>query len=84
MAGRGKLPDSGFGPALSGLRAAKGLTQKELAEAAGLHPNTVAKLERSDQEPNWPVVIALAGALGITPNEFRPAKPEKPRRKAGS
>jgi transcriptional regulator with XRE-family HTH domain len=75
MAGRGDLPPSGFGSALRRTREGKGLTQKQLAETAGLHPNTVAKLERGDQEPNWPLVLQLAGVLGVTCQDFTGAVP---------
>ena len=45
------------------VREAKGLSQRELATAAGCNANTIAKLERGEQEPAWPLVLALAKAL---------------------
>jgi DNA-binding XRE family transcriptional regulator len=87
MAGRGGLPRSGFGAALRREREAKGLTQKQLGEASGLHPNTVAKLERGDQEPAWPAVLALAAALGVSCEAFSwaagPPTTDKPSAAAG-
>lgn len=78
MAGRGDQSPSGFGESLRRLRDEKGLTQKQLGDAAGVHPNTVAKLERGDQEPNWPVVLKFAEALGVECTAFKvaPAEPE--------
>jgi transcriptional regulator with XRE-family HTH domain len=66
----GGLPPSGFGPELRRVREGKGLTQKELGDAAGIHPNTVAKLERGEMEPSWQMVLALATALGVDCGAF--------------
>jgi len=51
-------------------REAKGFTQKQLGEAINLHPNTVAKMERGEQEPPWPVVLAICQALGVPCTAF--------------
>lgn len=67
---QGGWPPSGFGQALKGVRERRGLTQDALAQAAGCSKFTVAKLEAASQEPAWPLVLALAGALGATPNDF--------------
>jgi transcriptional regulator with XRE-family HTH domain len=63
-------PASGFGERLKLLRTAKGLTLAEVAERAGLHLQTVAKVEYGTREPNWLTVLALAEALGVTPDAF--------------
>jgi len=78
MAGRGNLPPSNFGPSLRRVREAKGWTQKQLGEAAELHPNTIAKLERGDQEPNWPLVLKMAEVLGVTCEVFNAGQVESP------
>ena len=70
MPGRGNQPPSGFGAALRRVRVAKNVTQAELGNLANVHPNTVAKLERGDQEPTWPLVLSLASALGVSCQEF--------------
>lgn len=62
MASGAKQP---FGPRLRVLREAAGLTQAQLAEGAGLHPQAVVKLERGEREPAWATVLALAEALGV-------------------
>jgi transcriptional regulator with XRE-family HTH domain len=65
MTKQGGWPSTGFGPRLRELRSQAGVTQKELAERAGCNVFTVAKLERGAQEPAWPLVLALAQALGV-------------------
>jgi DNA-binding XRE family transcriptional regulator len=55
-----------FGRCLRALREEAGLTQKELAKRAGLHPQGIVKLERGEREPAWATVLALAEALGVT------------------
>jgi len=70
MAGRGEFGPTGFGQCLREAREKKGWTQKELAEKAGTHTNTIARLERGEQEPAWPLVLALAKALGVDCTAF--------------
>jgi transcriptional regulator with XRE-family HTH domain len=65
-----KWPASGFGQRLRELRDGRGLSRRELAEAAGCHPTTLVKMELGTREPAWPLVLALAKALGVTPNDF--------------
>ena len=77
---------SGFGVILRGLREAKELTQTQLADSAGMHRQAIAKLERGEREPQWPTVIALAKALGVTCEAFTgaaKAKAAKSAKKAG-
>jgi putative transcriptional regulator len=54
-----------FAGRLRELREAAGLTQGQLAERAGIHMLTVAKLEQQIREPAWATVLALADALGV-------------------
>ena len=61
---------TGFGERLRALRAAAGLTQAELARVAGCAANTVARVERGEQEPVWPLVLGLAKALGVCVSAF--------------
>jgi transcriptional regulator with XRE-family HTH domain len=63
---------TGFGERLRQLREAKGLSQMELAEAAGMWTNTVSRLENGRHTPPWSAVIALADALGCATDDFRP------------
>jgi transcriptional regulator with XRE-family HTH domain len=62
---KGVWPPAGYGNRLRQLREQAGIPQADLAERAGCHPMTIAKLERGVQEPAWPLVLALAKALGV-------------------
>jgi transcriptional regulator with XRE-family HTH domain len=61
---------TGFGANLRKVREEKGLSQRELAVTAECNANTIAKLERGEQEPAWPLVLALAKALGVDCTAF--------------
>lgn len=76
-------PPSGFGARLRKLRETASLSQRELAERVlvGVHPNTLARMERGEYEPAWPLVLALAAALGATPNDFCPEPAPRPRKR---
>jgi transcriptional regulator with XRE-family HTH domain len=57
-------------PRLYGLRTARlavPLTQKELAEATGLHPVTISDLERLEADARPDTIRRLAKALGVEP-----------------
>ena len=57
----------GFGGLLRQLRAGAGLTQEELAEAAGLSPRSVSDLERGiNLTARKDTARLLADALGLT------------------
>jgi len=58
------------GQALRRIRQERGWTQAELAEAAGLSSNYVARLERGELVPSFLVVHQLCTALGVQPNEL--------------
>ena len=51
-----------FAEALKRIRLAKGLSQSQLAEKAGLHKMVISKLERGEHSPAWETVLALAEA----------------------
>lgn len=74
---------AGFGPRLRELREAAGLTQSQLAEKAGLHPQGVVKLEREEREPTWATVLALADAMGVPLETFRQVPAERPPARLG-
>jgi transcriptional regulator with XRE-family HTH domain len=56
---------TGFGRRLKDLREKAGLTQQQLADAAGLNKFGLAKLEQGVGEPHCPTVLTLAQALGV-------------------
>jgi transcriptional regulator with XRE-family HTH domain len=82
MTKRGGWPDTGFGQQLKTIREAKGLSQAQLAEKAGCHHFTISKLERGEQEPAWPLVIALASALGVDCMAFQSGEKPAPSEEA--
>jgi DNA-binding XRE family transcriptional regulator len=59
-----------FGEKLRNLRENASLTQEQLAERAGMHRFSVAKLERGEREPSWATVQALANALDVDCTAF--------------
>lgn len=67
-----KQADSGFGRKLREHREAKGWTQSHLGEQAEpvMSYQNIARLERGEREPTWPVVLRLAKALGVSPDAF--------------
>ena len=78
MTRQGGWSPTGFGEQLKRLREARGLTQQELGWRSGCHPMTVAKLERGVQEPAWPLVLALAKALGVSCEAFQSGGEQSP------
>jgi transcriptional regulator with XRE-family HTH domain len=63
---------------LKATREQAGLSQRELAERAGAHYMTVSKVERGAIEPAWPLVLALARALGVSVAAFEVGEVELP------
>jgi len=55
------------GDKLRALRIENALTQRELADKAGMTANTVARLERNEKEPHMTTARKLAQALGVHP-----------------
>ena len=64
------MSEHGFAKRLKELREQSGLSQAELADAAGMNRFGVAKLEQGVREPSWATVQALARALGVEVGEF--------------
>jgi transcriptional regulator with XRE-family HTH domain len=59
-----------FGRALKDARSAKGLSQTELAEEAGVNSTYPSLLERGLRAPTLGMMIELADACGITCEEL--------------
>jgi len=86
-----------FGERIGLLRRRQGMTQRQLGEEAGLHPNTIARVERGVL-PDLPgkAVARVAHAIGTTtdyllgltdedaPPDAPPAPPAKRPRKAAA
>lgn len=66
--GRDTVP--GFGDRLKKLRLAAGLTLAELADRAGTHLTTIAKIETQDRTPTLRLALSLATALGVSVYEL--------------
>ncbi len=47
-----------------------GISQAELARAAGVHLRQIRRYESNEQQPVLPVAVRLAGALGISVSEL--------------
>lgn len=54
-----------FGQVVRHYRGLAGLSQEDLADAAGLHRTYVSLLERGQRNPSLYVILTLAAALGI-------------------
>jgi transcriptional regulator with XRE-family HTH domain len=68
-----------FGLRLRELRSAKGISQKALAEAAGVEQSQVSRWEKGESAPLVTSVAAIAKALGVTPGElFRTVRRRPP------
>jgi transcriptional regulator with XRE-family HTH domain len=78
MTRQGGWPDSGFGRRLKEIRESKGMSQQQLADKAACRSETVSRLERGEQEPAWPLVKALANALGVSCLAFENADETEP------
>lgn len=59
-----------FAERLRTLRNARGLTQEQLAELAGLNRVTIARYETAEHLPRYRTLVALAGALGVGPERL--------------
>jgi transcriptional regulator with XRE-family HTH domain len=67
---RKKKEDSSFGPRLTALRKARGLTQIELAEATGTTQRSISYYENDDGVPPASIVVLLAKTLQVSTDEL--------------
>lgn len=61
---------SSFGNNVRRLRESSGMTQENLAEAAGLDRSYIGGIERGERNPALAAILRLASALGIAPAEL--------------
>ncbi len=59
-----------FGARVRALRTARGLTQEQVAERAGLHWTFVSGVERGRRNPGLNTIGKLAQALDVAPAEL--------------
>ena len=66
------MPDTEFslGSRLRGLRKERDLSQRELADLAGLSPNAISLIERDEISPSVATLQRLAGALAVKMSYF--------------
>ena len=62
--------ESSFGNNVRRLRESSGMTQENLAEAAGLDRSYIGGIERGERNPALAAILRLASALGIAPAEL--------------
>ena len=62
--------DETLGRSLKKIRESKGLSQKDLASAAGLARETVSRIELGIRYPRTDTVRKLCSALGCSPNDL--------------
>ena len=62
---------------LKELREGRFLSQRDLAEKAGVNAVTIARLEGGKQEPTFRTIRKLAAALGVEPGELVAREPAK-------
>ena len=74
---RKKYGDTRFGERLQAIRKARGLTQVQLAEAAGTTQRAISYYETEAGFPPAPAVIDLAKALNVTTDELLGVKPPR-------
>jgi transcriptional regulator with XRE-family HTH domain len=63
-------PKRAFGLALRECRRSAGISQEQLAEAAGLDRSFISLVERGIQSPNIVVLLRLADVLGVAASEL--------------
>jgi transcriptional regulator with XRE-family HTH domain len=59
-----------FGEQVRKLRKVRDLSQEDLAELAGLHPNYIGGIERGERNLALLNILRLAKALGVSPSEL--------------
>ena len=67
---RRKKEDSSFGPRLTAIRKARGLTQVQLAQATGSTQRSISYYENDDGIPPAAALIDLAKALRVSSDEL--------------
>jgi transcriptional regulator with XRE-family HTH domain len=73
-------PQPALGKAVRQLREKRGLTQEQLAEAAGIVGTTISLIERGHANPTWATLSDIADALGASMVEIAKAAEGKARR----
>lgn len=67
---RSDQPQPELGGAIRQLRQKRGMTQEDLAHAAGITTGTLSLVERGNANPTWGTVRGIATALGVSMGEL--------------
>ncbi len=59
-----------FGQRLRELRAERGVSQDDLADATDVHPTAIGRLERGAREPRLTTILRLARGLDVEPGDL--------------
>jgi transcriptional regulator with XRE-family HTH domain len=68
--GRQPDPQPALGEAIRQLRNKRGLSQEDLAHAAGVTTGTISAIERGNSNPTWGTVKSIARALDVSMPEL--------------
>jgi transcriptional regulator with XRE-family HTH domain len=63
-------PQEALGQAIKVLRQARGLTQRQLAEAADTNETWISHIESGRTNPAWGTVVRISAALGISVSDL--------------
>jgi transcriptional regulator with XRE-family HTH domain len=66
-----------LGERLRELRLARHMTQEQLAQAAGISPQTLLYTEKGATTPSITILLKLCGALGVSLSEFDGTTPPR-------
>jgi transcriptional regulator with XRE-family HTH domain len=67
---RSERPQAAFGETVRELRTRCNATQEEIADDAGITPQTLSLIERGQANPTWDTARKLATALGVSIGEL--------------
>ncbi len=59
-------PQEALGQAIRELRGQRGLTQRQLADAADVNETWISHIEAGRTNPAWGTVVRIAAALGVS------------------
>lgn len=68
--GRRLEPQEALGQAIRELRGQRGLTQRQLADAADVNETWISHIEAGRTNPAWGTVVRIASALAVSVSEL--------------
>lgn len=75
-----KAMAAALGRTIAAERVAAGMSQTKLAEATGIHVNSIKRYEKADRDMPWTSIEAVAHALGIKTSALVAAAEERAER----